>query len=108
VAIEAEYTNRKSEYLDRTTTTSIKVVGATTINGDEQSFSRLGLGLLTGFDVQLIKRLYIGAELGYSFSKTKFTEMEFTIGSTTSIIPESSSFSYGPSILRTIRLGYFF
>jgi hypothetical protein len=105
--VEFDYAMRRSKY-NEGNPNPLRVTGASSSSGDEQSFTRLGAGLTAGVDIYLIKKLYMGLELGYGFSQTKFRDIEITQTNGTTIYTGYKTAGYGATINRTIRLGFFF
>lgn len=107
VGAELDYAKRKSKFSAQTPN-PVTITGATNGNGEEQSFVRFGGGITAGLDVYLIKKLYIGLELGYGLSQTKFSDIEVKQVNGTAVFTGYKTTSFGATVNRTIRLGFFF
>ncbi|TPE44898.1 hypothetical protein [Pontibacter mangrovi] len=79
----------------------------------QQGYSRYGLNLVTGFDFYMAKNLFFGYEASFGFSKRSMDDIEVK-QSDSSNSPSNSadvtntSFSFGPSLMNGVRIGYVF
>jgi hypothetical protein len=83
----------------------------------ERAYFRYGANLVAGFDFYMAKHFYLGYEMTFGFSSTKYTDIDIsTIYTSGTYIPsensvvdyEAKSFSVGPNLINGIRLGYAF
>lgn len=87
------------------------------------SYTRLGINLLAGFDYYFTDNLYLGAELGFGFSNTSFGDDTFEVSNTAAwsygfsggatlgedlpaAVVNGSEFNVGPTVNGRIRLGF--
>lgn len=109
VAAELDYAVKKSTYKTNSQQTgNVTIDGVINQNGDEQGFNRFGANLLAGIDIYLIKRLYIGFELGFGYSKSNFVDIKVVQNGTPNNFDGQKISSYGPTLNRAFRLGFFF
>ena len=107
IGADIEYSSKKSEY-HSTESGNVDITGVINTSGEEQGFKRFGVNALAGVDIYLIKRLYIGFELGFGWSKTTFVDVEITQNGNVTLYDGSKLNSYGPTLNRAFRLGFFF
>jgi hypothetical protein len=83
----------------------------------ERAFFKYGANIVTGFDFYMAKHFYFGYEIAFGFSSTQYTDINTsTIYTSPGTVPSESpvidyddqSFSFGPSLVNGIRLGYAF
>ncbi|WP_439881242.1 hypothetical protein ACSX1A_19135 [Pontibacter sp. MBLB2868] len=79
----------------------------------ERGYTRFGLNVLTGFDFYMAKNLFFGYEMNFGFKKTNNQELDITQTGSNSSTPNNpeikdSAFSFGPSLMNGIRIGYVF
>jgi hypothetical protein len=99
---------KRSKYSNTQPGNAFSLTGVINPEGEEPGFKRLGVNLLVGMDVYLIRRLYIGTELGYGFSSTHFTDVELSQGTGSQTFEGDSSKTFGLIFNRAFRLGFFF
>lgn len=106
-----------------TSTTTESQTQYTDDNGDPAAYntitkggtSTFGLNLVAGTDFYFADNIYLGAEIGFGFSRTSDKENETTyedapdgFDDSTSTVDNSKSSSWGPNFQGTIRLGWLF
>ncbi len=97
------------EYTDNATSTTMEIKGAWSDNGSNRGFTSFRINAVTGVDYYFVRRMYLGAELGYGFSSTAWKKIEATSGSNTITIEnKSTSTDVGFGVISAIRLGYSF
>ena len=84
----------------------------------ERGFVSYGLNFITGFDFYMAKHLFIGYEVEFGFTNKKYSTVDVTSIQTNASTNNSNSdpypnidnkeFSFGPSIINGIRIGYVF
>lgn len=76
----------------------------------ERAFVSYGLNMIMGFDFYVARKLFIGYEMQFGFTRKSFSDLEITGSGSTSTTPDydSSEFSFGPRIINGIRVGYVF
>ena len=83
-----------------------------TTSFSEKAFFQYGLNVVTGVDFYMAKNFFVGYELSFGIRKTEYKDVKITqTGSSTPISDpdtEESSFSFGPSLMNGIRIGYVF
>jgi hypothetical protein len=87
--------------------------GYTTINYSELGYFRYGVNLLTGFDFYMAKHLFFGYEINFGFTKSTQQDLEVKQSDASSSPSntgktENSTFSFGPSLMNGVRVGYVF
>ncbi|WP_276497672.1 hypothetical protein [Pontibacter litorisediminis] len=79
----------------------------------QQGYSRYGLNVVTGFDFYMAKNLFFGYEVSFGFSKKSMEDIEVK-QSDSSNSPSNTadvtntSFTFGPSLMNGVRIGYVF
>ncbi|MCA4898075.1 MAG: hypothetical protein ACK514_07080 [Bacteroidota bacterium] len=114
VGFDADITFKSSSYSDdrpagtRGNTKSIS--GAWDVNGNERGFTRFGANFLIGADYYVVKRLYLGLEIGYGFQVVNSSDISVTLYSGTAPAPAKggSTFQLGPNFNSALRLGFVF
>jgi hypothetical protein len=86
------------------------VSGAWDPNGTERGFTRLGANFLMGADYYIVKRLYLGLEIGYGFQLVNSSDISVTPVSGTPPQPNKggSTFQLGSNFNSSLRLGFVF
>lgn len=92
------------------------IIGSYTYDMSLRAYKRFGLNVVTGFDFYMAKNFFFGYEFNFGFNVTNYKDPETTVtgGSTSSsnqnTDPEvkNNSFSFGPSLMNGIRIGYVF
>ncbi|MCA6408114.1 MAG: hypothetical protein IM575_03220 [Cytophagales bacterium] len=113
VGIDADFAIKSSSFSDdRTTQTrgSIKSIsGAWDPNGTERGFTRFGANFLIGADYYIVKRLYLGLEIGYGFQVINSADISITpfVG-TAPTTKGGSTFQLGSNFNSSLRLGFAF
>jgi hypothetical protein len=78
----------------------------------QPGYTRYGLNLFTGFDFYIARHFFFGYEFNYNISKTNWKDVSVTTtpstGATTNASTKNSNFTFGPSLINGIRLGYSF
>ncbi len=79
----------------------------------QQGYSRYGLNLVTGFDFYMAKNLFFGYELNFGFSKRSMDDIEVKQSDSNSSPSNTAdvtntSFSFGPSLMNGVRIGFVF
>lgn len=79
----------------------------------QNAYTRFGLNLFTGFDFYIAKHFFFGYEFNYNIGKTSWKEVSVTTTpstgtNTSSASTKNSNFTFGPSLINGIRLGYSF
>jgi hypothetical protein len=89
-------------------------------NKNKGGFFRAGVNLVAGFDCYITKHLYMGSELGFGFSFTKYSDYKKTTSYPSSFTAsnpdpgnpdpttQGSGMNVGPNFNSSIRLGYIF
>ncbi|RAU83942.1 hypothetical protein [Pontibacter arcticus] len=80
---------------------------------DERGFFRYGINLVSGFDFYMAKNFFFGYEVNFGFSQKTLQDLEIkTSNSDNSPIEnrevKDTSFSFGPSLMNGVRVGYVF
>lgn len=91
----------------------IKLINGTDIIGANRSgFIRLGANAIAGMDYYIAKKLYLGTELGFGFSYTRFSDFKVKSDQSGFVEPDPEkqgrSFDVGPNVIAQIRFGYAF
>lgn len=85
------------------------VSGAWDTNGTERGFTRFGANFLIGADYYIVKRLYLGVEVGYGFQVINSADITTKFFSRSEIKSKGgSTFQIGPNYNSSIRLGFVF
>ncbi|MFD3001130.1 hypothetical protein ACFS7Z_12200 [Pontibacter toksunensis] len=79
----------------------------------ERGYTTYGINLVTGFDFYMAKNFFFGYEMNFGFSQKSMEELEVKqTGSSNSPSEngniKNSSFSFGPSLMNGVRIGYVF
>lgn len=78
----------------------------------QPGYTRFGLNLFTGFDFYIARHFFFGYEFNYNISKTNWKEVSIittpSTGTTSNGSTKNSNFTFGPSLINGIRLGYSF
>jgi hypothetical protein len=87
--------------------------GYTYQNYAEHGHFRYGINLVSGFDFYMAKNFFFGFEVNFGFNHTTLQKLEVKqsgSGSSPSNNNEikNSSFSFGPSLMNGVRVGYIF
>jgi hypothetical protein len=122
IGLEVVVANRSSSHIinDLSTETTIEgawrttsVVNNTFVYGYEQkAYFQFGANVVAGFDFYVARHFYVGYEAAYRFSNTEYKGVDITIVGTT--FPqdnpdvEETEFSFSPSLINGIRIGYVF
>jgi len=114
VGLDADVTIKSSSFSDDRdpgTRGVIKSVsGAWDPNGTERGFTRFGANFLMGADYYIVKRLYLGLEIGYGFQLVNSSDISVTPVSGTPPQPNKggSTFQLGSNFNSSLRLGFVF
>ncbi len=113
VGLEADFALKSSSFSDDrdpSTRGSIKSIsGAYDINGTERGFLRLGANFVIGADYYIVKKLYLGLEVGYGFQSISSSDIETTpFSGTVSKSKGGSTFQLGSNFNSSLRLGFVF
>ena len=79
-----------------------------------RGYFSFGLNLVTGFDYYFAKHMFIGYEFEFGFTQQNYTDINVTYSGSDSQNQSPSptvstkNFSFGPSIINGIRIGYIF
>ncbi len=86
------------------------ISGAWDTNGTERGYTRFGSNLIIGADYYVIKRLYIGLEVGYGFQLVSSSDITVTPrnGQAGQPIKGGSIFQIGSNYNSSLRLGFIF
>ena len=111
-------------YFERNTTTTTTAPNPSTTNNvqilknDINRESVFGLGLLTGADYYIAKKVYLGIELGLQMLSVNEKDLVFTVensgtgitsnSSTTTNTPDKNTFSFDTKMNGGIKIGYQF
>lgn len=111
--IEAEIAGRTASFEDGSNNASISQInGAWTSGGSNQGYFRWGTNAILGADFYIARYLYLGAEIGFGFEHSLYTdiEIEYTpnTGANNQTISGGSGFVFGPNYLGAFRLGFVF
>jgi hypothetical protein len=79
-------------------------------NGSERGYTRIGANFIVGVDVYIIKRLYMGTEIGFGFENTKESNVKVKDGDGTILNEDKGGkrMQVGPNFNSSIRLGFVF
>jgi hypothetical protein len=113
VGLEADFALKSSSFSDdrdALTRGSIKSIsGAWDQNGSERGFLRLGANFIIGADYYIVKRLYLGLEVGYGFQSIGSSDIETTPFSGNVVKSKGGSiFQLGSNFNSSLRLGFAF
>ncbi|MGN6638490.1 MAG: hypothetical protein ACTHJ8_06230 [Mucilaginibacter sp.] len=87
--------------------------GVVYAQSQQNAYTRIGVNLFTGFDFYIAKHFFFGYEIDYSIANTSWKEVSVTTTpssgtSTSGGSTKNSNFTFGPSLMNGIRLGYSF
>jgi hypothetical protein len=108
LGIEADFAFKNASVESTQSGNEYEISGAWSVSGVERGFARLGANLVIGADIYIIKRVYLGTEIGFGFTNTSFKDIELKSGSTTNEFKGGSTFQYGPNFNSSLRLGFVF
>lgn len=113
VGLEADFALKSSSYSDdrdALTRGSIKSIsGAYDTFGTERGFLRFGANFIVGADYYIVKRLYLGLEVGYGFQSISSADIETTPFSGSVVKSKGgSTFQLGSNFNSSLRLGFVF
>ncbi|WP_162051557.1 hypothetical protein [Pontibacter pamirensis] len=79
----------------------------------ERGYTSYGINLVTGFDFYMAKNFFFGYEMNFGFSQKSMEEIDVKqTGSNTTPSDngdvKDTSFSFGPSLMNGVRIGYVF
>jgi len=95
------------------TTPKSYTIGTTTTKGTD-GFTRIGAGLVAGFDYYIAKKLFLGAEMGFGFALNSKSTIKTTIdgypagAKAPADVKQGSDFTFGPNAQAKLRLGFLF
>jgi len=79
---------------------------------NQSGYFRIGLNAIAGLDYYVAKKLYLGTEIGFGFSYTGLSDLQFESDELGFQEPDpierGGSFNLGPNVNAQIRLGYAF
>ncbi len=82
-----------------------------TYSEDEKAFFSYGLNVVSGFDFYISRHFFFGSEFSFGFQNKNYKNLEVsTTGSASNpsnnTEQKNSAFTFGPSVINGIRLGY--
>jgi len=83
-----------------------------TFSEDEKAFFSYGLNVVSGFDFYISRHFFFGYEFSFGFQNKNYKDLEYSTTGSSSNSPlnnteqKNSAFTFGPSIVNGIRLGY--
>ncbi len=105
VGVEFDFARKNSKVINEAT--NIELKGAWNPSGLERGYTRIGLNVVSGLDVYIIKNLYVGTEIAFGFQSTKEANLEFSPDDSANVDGGSQS-QFGPNYNSSIRVGYIF
>ncbi|MCE2997239.1 MAG: hypothetical protein ACK5RG_11685 [Cyclobacteriaceae bacterium] len=101
------FTDKRSIQQNQGPNSSIS--GAWDVNGTERGFTRFGSNLILGLDYYVIKKLYVGLEVGWGFQLVSSHDIVVTPRSASNqTISGGSVFQIGTNYNSAVRLGFVF
>lgn len=109
VGLELDFAKKSSEFESDEDGNEFTIDGAW-LGGEERGFTRIGANFIIGADVYIIKRLYLGTEIGFGFERVKSSNIEIEIvgASDPDTDKGGTTFQIGPNFNSSIRLGFVF
>lgn len=79
----------------------------------ERGYTSYGVNVVTGFDFYMAKNFFFGYEMNFGFSQKEMEELEVKHTGSNNSPSENrnvrnSAFSFGPSLMNGVRIGYVF
>lgn len=80
----------------------------------ERGYVRYGLHVFTGFDFYMARHFFFGYEVNFGVSRSVLDDIEVTQTYSTGYSPannnevKNNSFTFGPSLMNGVRIGYIF
>lgn len=106
---EAELSFKSSSQKVENTAGYTEIKGAQSVGGANRAFTQFGVGVFTGANFYVYKKLYVGAEIEFAFSNTSYKKVENSNGTTTTeILPKSTGTELKFQVNPALRLGWTF
>lgn len=115
VGFDVDFAVKSSSYSDDRTVTQNQgsissISGSWDTAGTERGYTRIGSNVIIGVDYYLIRKLYLGFEIGYGFQLINSTDIIVTPRNGVPFTPTKggTSLLIGPNYNSSIRLGFVF
>lgn len=108
VGFEIDFAKKVSSAESKDPNNTYDIKGGWSLSGAERAFTRVGANMVFGADVYIVKRLYIGTELGLGLTYQTNSRIKFTQGLNTDELTGGNSFAFGPIFNSSLRLGFIF
>ncbi len=80
-----------------------------TIDNDKRGYTAFGVGVFTGANFYVYKKLYVGAEIEFAFANTSYKKIEASNGTATAeVAPKASGTALKFQVNPALRLGWTF
>ena len=104
---EAELSLKSSSAKSENTAGYSEIKGAQSTAGANRGYTQFGVGVFTGANFYVYKKLYVGAEIEFAFSNTSWKKIETSNGTTsTEIAPKATGTELKFAVNPALRLGW--